>query len=167
MTAAFAASSSGLNAKIVQYCALGSVKTNIGHLEAAAGISSVIKVLLSMRHKKIPAHLHFTVLNKNIDLEDTPFYLSGNTTEWKLLKNRAGETIPRRAGVSSFGFGGVNSHVTLEEYQEDHEENNAQFIKNVFILSPISVNIILSFSLPIYISLVVFIISKFEIIRVF
>ncbi|TAK71816.1 MAG: KR domain-containing protein [Gammaproteobacteria bacterium] len=112
------------------YCALGSVKTNIGHLEAAAGIAGVIKVLLSMRHKKIPAHLHLVTQNKNIHLENSPFYLMGNTTAWE---NRKG--MPRRAGVSSFGFGGVNAHVVLEEYQDARIDNSKQSGSNLFIFS--------------------------------
>ncbi|MEO8400725.1 MAG: SDR family NAD(P)-dependent oxidoreductase [Gammaproteobacteria bacterium] len=96
-------------------CGLGSVKTHIGHLESAAGIAGVIKVLLSMQYKKLPGNLHFTKLNPYIDFAESPFYLVNKTVEWKRLKDINGNEIPRRAGISSFGFGGVNAHVILEE----------------------------------------------------
>ena len=99
-------------------CALGSVKTNIGHLEAAAGIASVIKVLLSMKHGKIPAHLHLGETNPYIELEGTGFYLNRKTRPWKALAGLNGKRIPRRAGISSFGFGGSNAHVIIEEYPQ-------------------------------------------------
>ncbi len=97
------------------YCGLGTVKTNIGHLEGAAGIAGVIKVLLAMKHKKLPKILNFQQLNPRIKLEDSPFYIVSETQEWQQLKTPAGEVVPRRAGVSSFGVGGVNAHVVLEE----------------------------------------------------
>jgi acyl transferase domain-containing protein/NAD(P)-dependent dehydrogenase (short-subunit alcohol dehydrogenase family) len=90
-------------------CRLGSVKTNFGHLEAAAGIAGLIKVLLAMRHEKIPPHLHFSRLNPLISLERSCLVISGDAAPWP-----AGDT-PRLAGVSSFGFGGTNAHVVLEE----------------------------------------------------
>ncbi len=98
------------------YCGLGTVKTNIGHLEAAAGIAGVVKVLMAMKHKQIPAHLHFKTLNPNIDLKASPFYIvDGTTRVWEALQDDNGQPLPRRAGVSSFGFGGVNAHVVIEE----------------------------------------------------
>jgi polyketide synthase PksL len=106
------------------YCGLGALKTNIGHLEPASGVASIIKVLLAMQHQKIPGNLHFDELNPYIQLENSPFYLINHTQEWKRLKNSNGLDIPRRAGISSFGFGGANAHVILEEghinYQNDH-----------------------------------------------
>nr|AGS77290.1 polyketide synthase [Myxococcus fulvus] len=95
-------------------CGLGSVKTNIGHLEAAAGIAGVVKVLLSFRHQKLPGTVHFKALNEFIALEQSPFQVVAETTDWP----RLAPGIPRRAGVSSFGFGGVNAHVVLEEYED-------------------------------------------------
>lgn len=92
-------------------CGLGSVKTNIGHLESAAGIAGLIKVLMCLKHKKLPPLLHYNKLNPYIDLKDTPFYIVDKATEW----NTDG---PRTAGVSSFGMGGVNAHVIVQEYQQ-------------------------------------------------
>ena len=92
-------------------CLVGSVKTNIGHLEAAAGIAGLIKVVLSLQHREIPPHLHFQELNPNIVLENTPFSIPTRRIPWPATE--AGQ--PRCAGISSFGFGGTNSHVVLEE----------------------------------------------------
>ncbi|SFJ70093.1 type I polyketide synthase, partial [Thermoflavimicrobium dichotomicum] len=99
----------------VNYCGLGSVKTNIGHLEAAAGIAGVIKVLLSMKYKQLTGLQNFRKLNHRISLEETPFYIVDRLKEWKPLKGGNGEELPRRAGVSSFGFAGTNAHVVIEE----------------------------------------------------
>jgi acyl transferase domain-containing protein/NADPH:quinone reductase-like Zn-dependent oxidoreductase/acyl carrier protein len=88
---------------------LGAVKTNIGHLEAAAGIAGIIKVLLAMRHEVIPANLHFTALNPNIGSAADPFEIPTAGRPWPR------NALPRIAGVSSFGFGGTNAHVVLEE----------------------------------------------------
>ena len=92
-----------------QPCAISSVKTNIGHLEAAAGIASLIKVVLSLQHSEIPPHLHLKKLNPYISLENTPFLISTERQPWQAGTER------RLAGVSSFGFGGTNAHVVLEE----------------------------------------------------
>nr|WP_314466500.1 SDR family NAD(P)-dependent oxidoreductase [uncultured Clostridium sp.] len=98
------------------YCGIGSIKTNIGHLELAAGIAGLIKILLQFQHKKLVKNLHFNNLNPYIHLEDSPFYIVNETREWKALKDAYGNEIPRRGGLSSFSFGGVNVHVILEEY---------------------------------------------------
>ncbi|HIJ54487.1 MAG TPA: SDR family NAD(P)-dependent oxidoreductase [Deltaproteobacteria bacterium] len=100
-------------------CGIGSVKTNIGHLETAAGIASVIKVLLALKHRKLPASIHFRERNPYIDLTGSPFYIVSETRDWEPLKDAAGGWLPRRAGVSSFGYGGSNAHIVLEEYQEE------------------------------------------------
>jgi amino acid adenylation domain-containing protein len=92
------------------FCALGSVKTNLGHLDSAAGVASLIKTILALVHKKIPPTLYFEVPNPEIDLADSPFYINTTLVEWE-----PGPT-PRRAGVSSFGIGGTNAHVILEEF---------------------------------------------------
>ena len=113
----------GVNASSYHRCGLGSVKTNIGHLEAAAGMAGLLKVILSMRHKKIPAHLHFQNLNPYIDLSDSPFYITQESCSWEALKDSADKALPRRAGVSSFGFGGTNAHIIVEEYVEDRHED--------------------------------------------
>lgn len=92
-----------------QFCAIGSIKSNFGHLIAAAGVTGLIKTSLSLKHKQLPPTLHFQQPNPNIDFANSPFYVNAKLSEWK-----AGNT-PRRAGVSSFGVGGTNAHVVLEE----------------------------------------------------
>lgn len=108
------------------YCGLGALKTNIGHLETAAGIASVVKVLLAMKYKVIPANIHFQSLNPYIKLDNSPFYVIDKTTKWDPTIRVNGEKIPRRAGVSAFGFGGANAHVILEEYEESEIQKPAQ-----------------------------------------
>jgi polyketide synthase PksN len=106
----------GKAAPAAPHCGLSSVKTNIGHLEPAAGIASLLKVLLAMKHRRIPAMLHFEELNPYIDLAGTPFYIVDRTTAWEAPRAADGSQLPRRAGVSSFGWGGANAHVVLEEH---------------------------------------------------
>lgn len=91
------------------FCAIGSVKTNIGHLDAAAGVTGLIKTVLALKHKLIPPSLNFKEPNPQIDFASSPFYVNTRLAEWK-----AGLT-PRRASVSSLGIGGTNAHVILEE----------------------------------------------------
>ncbi|MBV9491368.1 MAG: SDR family NAD(P)-dependent oxidoreductase, partial [Verrucomicrobia bacterium] len=107
-------------------CAVGSVKANIGHLETAAGIASVIKTLLAMRHRRVPGNIHLRELNPYIQLEGTPFHLPQRSEPWEPLRDLGGRPVPRRAGVSSFGFGGANAHVLLEEYPEGDDDLNRQ-----------------------------------------
>ena len=90
-------------------CALGSVKANLGHLEAAAGVAGLIKVVLAMHHEAIPRHLHFQTLNPRIRLEGTPFVIPTEELAWKR------QSAPRIAGVSSFGISVTNAHVILQE----------------------------------------------------
>ena len=90
-------------------CAIGSVKTNIGHLDAAAGVAGLIKTVLALDHKLLPPSLHFKQPNPQIDFDTSPFYVNTRLTTWKT------EGTPRRAGVSAFGIGGTNAHVVLEE----------------------------------------------------
>jgi len=90
-------------------CALGSVKSGIGHLDAAAGVAGLIKTALALTHRELPASLHFESPNPKIDFARGPFYVNAETRAWP-----AGEG-PRRAGVSAFGIGGTNAHVILEE----------------------------------------------------
>ncbi|MCX6579422.1 MAG: amino acid adenylation domain-containing protein, partial [Candidatus Aminicenantes bacterium] len=92
------------------YCALGSIKTNIGHLDAAAGIAGFIKTVLSLYHGFIPPSLNFKAPNPQIDFENSPFYVNTELKTWER------NSYPLRAGVSSFGLGGTNVHVILEEY---------------------------------------------------
>src|SRR5690606_356651 len=103
-------------------CGLGSVKPNIGHLEGAAGVAGVVKVLLCMQEQVLPATLNFGKLNTLIELEGTGFYVVDRPQEWNPKLN--GRALRRRAGVSSFGFGGVNSHVVLEEYCSRETESD-------------------------------------------
>jgi acyl transferase domain-containing protein/acyl carrier protein/2-polyprenyl-3-methyl-5-hydroxy-6-metoxy-1,4-benzoquinol methylase len=91
------------------FCAIGSLKTNIGHLDAAAGIAGLIKTVLALKHKQIPPSLHFEEPNPQIDFATSPFFVNNILQEWQV------NGIPRRAGVSSFGIGGTNAHVILEE----------------------------------------------------
>ncbi|MFI4890170.1 MAG: type I polyketide synthase [Steroidobacterales bacterium] len=93
----------------LQYCGLGSVKSNIGHTTAAAGVASLIKTAQAMHHGVIPATVHFKHANPALDLENSPFYIVADKLDWP-----HGHTA-RRAGVSSFGIGGTNSHLILEE----------------------------------------------------
>ncbi|MEQ1511202.1 MAG: SDR family NAD(P)-dependent oxidoreductase [Lysobacteraceae bacterium] len=93
------------------YCGLSSVKTNIGHLEAAAGVAGVIKVLLAFQNRQLPGFHSFTRLNPKIEIEGTPFYILEEAKPWLPVDAHT----PLRAGVSSFGFGGTNAHVILEE----------------------------------------------------
>ena len=90
------------------FCGIGSVKTNIGHLDAAAGVAGLIKATLALRHATLPASLHLHVPNPGLDLPATPFHVVDRTQPWRA-------DAPRRAGVSSFGIGGTNAHVVLEE----------------------------------------------------
>lgn len=104
-------------------CGLGSVKTNIGHLEAAAGISGVLKVLLMFRHQKMPGNVHLQTANPYLDLAESPFYLVRETQPWPAMKAADGRSLPRVAGVSSFGIGGANAHIVLEEYVAPQAES--------------------------------------------
>lgn len=92
------------------FCAIGSAKSNIGHLDSAAGVAGLIKTALALKHRVIPASLHYRQPNPEIDFASSPFYVNTQAAEW-----RANGT-PRRAGVSSFGIGGTNAHCILEEY---------------------------------------------------
>ncbi|MFC1758344.1 HAD-IIIC family phosphatase [Planctomycetota bacterium] len=91
-----------------QYCAIGSVKTNIGHLDVAAGVAGLIKVSMALKDKVLPPSLNFENPNPQIDFENSPFFVNTKLSEWKC-------DGPRRAGLSSFGVGGTNAHVVVEE----------------------------------------------------
>lgn len=109
-------------------CMVGSVKTNIGHLESASGVASLIKVILSLNYSAIPANLHFTKLNPYIDPADAPVAIPTRLTPWERLPGKN-----RFAGVNSFGFGGTNAHIILGDVpagltrSEARNEENAQF----------------------------------------
>jgi amino acid adenylation domain-containing protein/non-ribosomal peptide synthase protein (TIGR01720 family) len=91
------------------FCAIGSVKTNVGHLDTAAGVAGLIKTVLALKHEELPPSLHFERPNPQIDFVNSPFYVNRRLAEWKRSHT------PRRAGVSSFGIGGTNAHVIIEE----------------------------------------------------
>src|SRR6185369_401805 len=89
-------------------CGIGSVKTNIGHLDTAAGVASFIKVVEALRHRQLPPSLNFAQPNPACELDEGPFYVQSTLADWK-------SPGPRRAGVTSLGVGGTNAHVVLEE----------------------------------------------------
>jgi len=92
------------------YCAIGSVKTNIGHADSAAGIASLIKTTLALKHRQIPPSLHYKHPNPQIDFANSPFFVNDKLRDWE-----TDESVSRCAGVSSFGIGGTNAHVIVEE----------------------------------------------------
>ena len=101
------------------FCAIGSLKSNMGHLDAAAGIVGLIKTVLALKHKLLPPTLHFEQPNPQIDFVNSPLYVNATLSEWKT------NGTPRRAGVSSFGIGGTNAHVILEEAPEPIKQENS------------------------------------------
>ena len=98
-----------LSTDAVGTTAIGSVKTNIGHLDTAAGVTGLIKTALMLHHKQLPPSLHFSAPNAKIDFANSPFYVNAELKDWQTRET------PRRAGVSSFGMGGTNAHAVLEE----------------------------------------------------
>ena len=105
------------------YCALGSIKSQIGHTKGAAGTAGLFKAIMALHHKVLPPTIKVTQPNPELDWESSPFYLNTETRPWVRSKK-----YPRRAGVSSFGFGGSNFHVTLEEYSGP---NKAEYLATV------------------------------------
>ena len=98
------------NHQVEKHCAIGSVKSNVGHLDAAAGITGFIKTALALKHKVLPPSLHFSKANPKIDFAQGPFFVQQKVEPWPEQHDH-----PRRAGVSSFGIGGTNAHIVLEE----------------------------------------------------
>ena len=140
LKAAFAAlyQKAGVTAPDQPHCGLGSVKTNIGHTELAAGMAGLLKIILQMQHKTLVKSLHCETVNPYISLDGSPFYFVRETQPWKAATDDSGNELPRRAGVSSFGFGGVNAHVVLEEYVSPVEEKQwtaGELQPSLFILS--------------------------------
>jgi acyl transferase domain-containing protein/acyl carrier protein len=103
-----------------RFCALGSIKTNIGHLDRASGVTGLIKAALALKHRELPPSLHFHHPNPEINFATSPFYVNTSLAEWK------NGSTPRRAGVSSFGLGGTNAHVVLEEIVEKPELDSSR-----------------------------------------
>ena len=97
------------------FCALGSVKPNIGHSNIAAGMAGLIKVILSLQHRQLPPTINFTTANPAMELASSPFFINDRFTEWSVP-----EAMPRRAGITCLGIGGTNCHMVLEEWSERH-----------------------------------------------
>ncbi|MCF4968127.1 beta-ketoacyl synthase N-terminal-like domain-containing protein [Nostoc sp. CMAA1605] len=112
------------------FCAVASTKTNIGHLNTAAGVAGLIKTVQALKHQQIPPNLHFQTPNPQIDFANSPFYINTTLSEWQ------SNGTPRRAGVSSFGIGGTNAHVILEEAIQFKIQNSK--FKNKYFLLPLS-----------------------------
>ncbi|SDS91968.1 type I polyketide synthase [Winogradskyella sediminis] len=100
------------------YCAVGSIKSNIGHLTAAAGVAGVIKTTLALKHRQIPASLGFEKPNPSIDFENSPFFVNNKLRPWQ-------SEVSRVAGVSSFGVGGTNVHIVVEEYKSKVKDSDS------------------------------------------
>ncbi len=115
-----------------QLCAIGSIKTNIGHCEAAAGIAGLIKVALSLKHSEIPASLHFQEPNPHIPFDELPLRVQTRPGPW------SSEIGPLLAGVSSFGFGGTNAHVVLQQAPQSRAESNQVAESKSCYLLPLS-----------------------------
>lgn len=98
--------------RLTNFCAIGSAKTNVGHMDRASGVSGLIKVVESLKHRAIPASLNFETPNPAIDFANSPFYVNTNLTPWPRYSE------PRRAGINSLGMGGTNAHVIVEEAPE-------------------------------------------------
>jgi len=113
-----------------QFCAIGSVKTNIGHLDAAAGVIGFIKTVMALKQKLLPPSLHFEQPNPAIDFEESPFYVNTMLSRWQTTPH-----TPRRAGVSAFGIGGTNAHVILEEAPFIEETPGASPSDQLVVLS--------------------------------
>ncbi len=114
---------------------IGSVKSNMGHLESAAGMAALTKVLLQLKHQQLIPSIFSETTNPNIDFSQTPFYVQHEVSEWK-----AKENLPRRAGISSFGAGGSNAHLLLKKRQSRLFQQNkinliisSRFLQNIQI----------------------------------
>lgn len=120
----------GKGRKLEQKCAIASVKTNIGHLENAAGIAGLIKVILSLQKRQIFPHLHLKKINPYLDIDNTPFFIPTENQTWEFNQQK------RIAGVSGFSFGGTNCHIILEEAPEiENLPNDIERSQQVFCLS--------------------------------
>ncbi|MBD3316691.1 MAG: SDR family NAD(P)-dependent oxidoreductase, partial [Chitinivibrionales bacterium] len=117
----------------MNYCALTSVKSNIGHCLTAAGISGFIKILLAIKNKKIPPTINYQKLNDHISLEESPFYINDRLRDWNCNEDRC-------AAISSFGFSGTNAHVVIAEYNESSSirRKNPVVKLNEMVMVPLS-----------------------------
>ncbi|EPR11937.1 hybrid non-ribosomal peptide synthetase/type I polyketide synthase [Ruminiclostridium papyrosolvens] len=116
------------NTDMKQYCALGALKTNIGHLDAASGVAGFIKTVLALKNRELPPSLHYENPNPSIDFDNSPFFVNKRLNKWE------NEKYPLRAGVSSFGIGGTNAHIILEEAPILYEPAS----KNSWCMIPLS-----------------------------
>jgi acyl transferase domain-containing protein/short-subunit dehydrogenase/acyl carrier protein/ubiquinone/menaquinone biosynthesis C-methylase UbiE len=116
-----------------QYCAIGSVKSNIGHLEAAAGVASLSKVLLQFYYKTLVPSINFREENPKIEFKETPFFVQQSCSPWNPI-NLDGRPLPRIATISSFGAGGSNANIIIEEYK-NKELSESSTINHLIILS--------------------------------
>lgn len=121
MTQAFKETASDPEHQKKQYCAIGSAKPNIGHLNHAAAIAGLIKAVLALKHKQLPPSLNFNKPNPKIDFENSPFYVNTQLQDWNTNNG-----TPRRAGVNAFGIGGTNGHVVLEEAPSTEVSTNTR-----------------------------------------
>jgi len=109
-----------LGATAKNFCAVGSAKSNIGHLKSAAGIPGIVKTIQALRHKTLPPSANCVKVSSKLGIEDSPFFVNTEARPWQ-EKNH-----PRRAGVSAFGFGGANYHIALEEFRPGHHDADAR-----------------------------------------
>ncbi|ASJ53861.1 hypothetical protein BP422_10085 [Brevibacillus formosus] len=112
-----------------QFCGIGSVKSNIGHLVGASGMASLLKVVLSLKHKQLVPTINFEEPNPYIPFSESPFYMVDQPIAWK-----TGD-MPRRAGISSFGFSGMNCHVLLEEWKQNDTQKDEHETPHIFTVS--------------------------------
>lgn len=125
------------------FCGIGTVKPNIGHLEAASGMASMIKLILSLYKKEIPATLLHGQVNPEFGLEESCFYIQNKNSTWETISDLNGVALPRRGEVHAYGYGGTNAHLILEEYIENSvsketKTGNAKEIKKMIF--PLSAN---------------------------
>ncbi|MCP4112642.1 MAG: AMP-binding protein, partial [Desulfobacteraceae bacterium] len=114
------------------FCAIGSVKANVGHLNMAAGVTGIIKTALAMKHRMIPPSINFERPNPRIDFDNSPFFVNTTLSEWNPPEN-----TPMRAGVSSFGVGGTNAHVILEQPPNPETEKKSDGSENSLFRTPV------------------------------
>ncbi len=112
-----------------QFCAIGALKSNIGHLYEASGIAGLIKTILALKHEQLPPNIHFNQPNSKIEFEDSPVYVNNRLTNWTTNGS------PRRCGISAFGLSGTNCHIVLQEAPEIEVSQNAEDILNIFTFS--------------------------------
>ncbi|MFC1770417.1 beta-ketoacyl synthase N-terminal-like domain-containing protein [Candidatus Margulisiibacteriota bacterium] len=116
------------------FCALGSVKSNLGHLEGVAGLAGLAKVLMQLQYNKLAPSIHTKELNPKLNFDGSGFYVQRKMEKWKGI-NYKGRKIPRRAGISAFGAGGTNSHLIIEEYKRSAKKKKITAAEQIIIFS--------------------------------